>query len=234
MKTKLAVFDIDGTIFRWTFIAQLLKQLTKREIFTKDIIKQTEKVYFDWKDRKGTWDDYINTVVSVTNKALKGKSEAQIDEVINEIILHKKDNVYVFTRDLIKKLKADNYFLLAISASPEKIVSEFTKLLGFDKYYGTIYEIVNGRYTGKELNNVILGKDKILNDFLDEHPNLTLKKSVGVGDSGSDIAFLKMVDTAIAFNPDRQLVEFAKKNKWQIVVERKNVVYKIKKFEFLS
>ena len=36
----------------------------------------------------------------------------------------------------------------------------------------------------------------------------------------------------IAFNPDFKLATYAKKKKWKIVVERKNVVYKIKDFDF--
>jgi len=232
MKSKLAVFDIDGTIFRWTFIAELMQELTRKGIFPKKVIKQTEKVYFDWKDRHGTWDDYISTVVSVTNSALKGVSEKETDEAIKEIILHKKDNLYVFTRDLIKKLKQKNYFLLAISASPEKIVSEFINILGFDKYFGTVYEIRDGKYTGRELNEIVFNKHEILGNFLKENPQINLKDSVGVGDSSSDISFLEMVKNPIAFNPEKKLAEYAKSKNWRIVVERKNVIFDIKDFEF--
>jgi HAD superfamily hydrolase (TIGR01490 family) len=234
MKTKLAVFDIDGTIFRWTFIAELMQALTKKGIISKDVIKKTEKVYFDWKDRKGLWDDYIRRVVKVTNNALKGLSEEIVDEVIQEIVLYKKDNLYVFTRDLIKKLKIENYFLLAISASPEKIVSEFTKALDFDEYYGTSYEIINGKYTGKELNEIYSVKHEILNKFLKDNPQITLKDSIGVGDSDSDIPFLEMVNNPIAFNPNLKLAQFAKSKKWRIVVERKNVVYDLKDFDLIT
>ena len=93
MKNKLAVFDIDGTVFRWTFISELLTNLTKSGVFSKSVLKQTEEVYFNWKDRKGSWDDYINTVVKVTNKALIGKDERQVDKVIHEIVETKKDNL---------------------------------------------------------------------------------------------------------------------------------------------
>ncbi len=232
MKTKLAVFDIDGTVFRWTFIAELMQALIKKEIISKDVIKQTEKVYFDWKDRKGLWDDYITSVVKVTNNALRGLREETVDEVIKEMVSHKKDNLYVFTRDLIKRLKKQNYFLLAISASPEKIVAEFTKVLGFDKYYGTSYEIINGKYTGEELNEIYSIKHEVLSKFIKDNPQITLKDSIGVGDSDSDISFLEMVENPIAFNPNLKLAEFAKDKKWQIVVERKNVIYNIKDFDF--
>ncbi len=232
MKDKLAVFDIDGTVFRWTFISELLTNLTKRGVFSKSVLKQTEEVYFNWKDRKGSWDDYINTVVKVTNQALIGKDERQVDKVINEIVEAKKENLYVYTRELIKKLKNENYFLLAISASPEKIIAPFTLFLGFDKYFGTIYEIKSGKFTGRELNDIIFSKHEVLTQFLKENPQITLKDSVGVGDSFSDVSFLEIVETSIAFNPDLKLADYAKKMGWKIVVERKNVIYNIKEFEF--
>ena len=59
------------------------------------------------------------------------------------------------------------------------------------------------------------------------------KNSVAVGDSATDISMLELVGKPIAFNPDGVLVDFAKKHGWRIVVERKNIVYDVKKFEFI-
>ena len=36
---------------------------------------------------------------------------------------------------------------------------------------------------------------------------------------------LKLVDNPIAFNPTAELYEQAVKNKWKIVIERKNMMY---------
>jgi len=58
-----------------------------------------------------------------------------------------------------------------------------------------------------------------------EKEGLTLSGSVGVGDSEIDIAFLKMVEKPICFNPNSKLYQHAKLAKWKIVVERKDMVY---------
>jgi phosphoserine phosphatase len=58
-----------------------------------------------------------------------------------------------------------------------------------------------------------------------EKEKLTLKGSVGVGDTESDVAFLKMVERPICFNPNQKLYQYAKRAGWEIVVERKDVVY---------
>src|SRR3990167_3792943 len=61
-----------------------------------------------------------------------------------------------------------------------------------------------------------------------EKEELTLKNSIGVGDTEADIAFLKLVERPIAFNPNLKLYKYAKKAGWTIVTERKDVIYKIK------
>ncbi|MEK9176835.1 MAG: hypothetical protein AAB923_00910, partial [Patescibacteria group bacterium] len=51
--------------------------------------------------------------------------------------------------------------------------------------------------------------------------------SVAVGDTESEIPMLRLVERPIAFNPNRKLFAYAKRRGWEIVVERKDVVYEI-------
>ena len=100
--------------------------------------------------------------------------------------------------------------------------------MGFDKIYGRIYEVdKQKRFTGKLLYlDFISDKAEILKRAV-EKEKLTLKGSVGVGDTESDIAFLKMVEKPICFNPNQKLYKYAKRAGWKIVVERKDVVYSL-------
>ena len=50
-----------------------------------------------------------------------------------------------------------------------------------------------------------------------------------MGDTESDIAFLKMVENPSSFNPNLKLYQYAKRVGWKMVVERKDVVYSIEK-----
>ena len=66
-----------------------------------------------------------------------------------------------------------------------------------------------------------------MKEFINWH-NCSLKDSIAVGDSDSDIPMLSYVEKPIAFNPSRELYEHAKLNNWDVVIERKNVVYKLR------
>jgi phosphoserine phosphatase len=72
------------------------------------------------------------------------------------------------------------------------------------------------------------GKGPVLQELIKKH-GLTTAASYAVGDSLSDAAMLEMVDNPIAFNPDNNLFEAATQNGWNIVVERKNVIYQLSK-----
>ncbi|MFH1246519.1 MAG: hypothetical protein V1489_01955, partial [Candidatus Liptonbacteria bacterium] len=56
----------------------------------------------------------------------------------------------------------------------------------------------------------------------------------GVGDTESDVSFLKMVERPICFNPNKELYAKAKKRGWRVVVERKDVVYEFAPRTFLQ
>jgi len=71
-----------------------------------------------------------------------------------------------------------------------------------------------------------MNKSNILHRVI-EQENLTMEDSVAVGDTASDISVLEMVHNPICFNPNNELYKRAKASKWEVVVERKDVVYTI-------
>ena len=85
----------------------------------------------------------------------------------------------------------------------------------------------SGRYTGEARYTYSIFDKEFLVKHVVKKYNLTLKGSLAVGDSKSDISMLKMVDRPIAFNPSAELYKVAKKKGWEIIVERKDVIYSI-------
>jgi len=236
MIKKLAVFDVDGTIFRSSLLIELTNALVDKKNFPEKAKDEIEKDYIAWLNREGGYENYIAQVIKVYNKNIKGCREKDIEDVAREVLSREKKKVYRYTRYLIKKLKKEGYFLFAISGSPGHILTSFAKDMGFDKYLGGYYEVIDGRFTGNQpFGNPADDKKKTLLEFNKRSDNkFDLKKAVGVGDTETDIAFLKMVGTPIAFNPNKKLAEYAKKNKWKIIVERKDVIYDLSSFEFID
>ncbi len=226
---KVAIFDVDGTIFRSSLLIELVEALAREGIFEENALASYQKEKKEWLDRKGSYEEYINRVVKVFVSHIKGVAFEDFNRVAKEVVLLHQDRTYRFTRDLIKTLKRKKYYLLAVSHSPWGILDLFCKKLGFDKAYGKFYELgPNDCFTGKIVDDhLISNKAAIVRRALSKQ-GLTLEDSVGVGDTESDIPMLELVDNPICFNPNSKLFREAKRNGWRIVVERKDVVYEIK------
>lgn len=225
-KRPVAAFDIDGTVFRSSLALELVERLIEKGIFPLESRTLYENERVLWLDRKGDYQAYVDKVVEVFKKQIKGASFEEVANAAGEIIEEKKNRVYRYTRDLIKDLKQKEYYLLAISHSPKFIADGFGYEAGFDKVYGFFFTSgPSGNFTGEvEDEDLIKNKSAILQRAVRKE-GLTFEGSIGVGDTESDIPLLESVETAIAFNPNSVLYAHAKRRGWKIVVERKDVVY---------
>ena len=162
-------------------------------------------------------------VVRSYEKRIAGVSVEDVRRVAQIVISQQKSRVYTYTRQLIEKLRP-THNLIAISGSPIEIVEEFNNHYKFDTVYGMVFQTQDGRYTGEVLEIPIRDKRKVLEKHMLEN-KLKLTGSVGVGDGESDASFLEIVSRPICFNPNKNLYKIAKKKGWEIVVERKDVIY---------
>lgn len=227
-KKKVAIFDVDGTIFRSSLLIQLVHQLIDDGAFPKETQEVYERHYQKWLDREGSYQDYIDAVVAAFRKHLKGMHYGALADAADEVVERQWKQTYRYTRDLLPELKKKGYFLLAVSHSPKTVLDKFCPKLGFDKTYGVVYEIgPQELFTGKVIDeHLIYNKANIVKRAA-EKEDLSLTNSVGVGDTESDIPFLEMVAKPICFNPNLQLYKYAKRMKWKVVVERKDVIYEL-------
>lgn len=225
---KFAVFDIDGTIFRSSLLIEIVEAMIAEGIFPSAARKVYERLHIKWLDREGSYEAYIDAVVRVFIKHLRGVSDNDLARIGRAVIQAQGKRCYRFTRDLVRDAKKKGYFVIAISQSPKRVLDAFCASLGFDLVYGRMYEMDGERrFTGKVFSEAhIANKASVLERAIEKY-NLTRKGSIGVGDTEGDITMLGMVERPIAFNPNAKLLAVARKKKWRVVVERKDVVYEI-------
>lgn len=218
----LAVFDIDGTLFRSSLTLESLNTLIKEGLIPATVRKEYEAEYQAWQNRQGSYMDYVEKAVETYINQMTGIEKREFDAVISQMIEDQWQHTYRHTRQLIKQLQ-QTHFLLAISLSPDHILEPFAKNHGFDAVIGSIYEVENGIYTGEAYKSHS-SKERAVKEAMEQY-NFTLNESIGVGDTENDIDFLKLVEQPIAFNPNRALFQQAKDHSWKIVIERKNMIY---------
>lgn len=223
-----AVFDIDGTLLRWQLYHAVTDRLAKAGHIPASEYKKARDARMVWKKRSGddSFRSYETTLIRAFESGLKSLSVNDFEDAARAAFAEHKDQVYTYTRDLICELKINGYLLFAISASQAELVGMMADYYGFDDFVATTYEKKQGHFTGK-LDLIVHKKPALLAQLIDKH-DATSEDSIGVGDSESDVGMLEMVERPIAFNPSKKLFQHADSAGWDIVVERKNMVYKLK------
>ena len=224
-----AVFDIDGTIIRWQLYHAIADELARAGCIGAIEFDSVRTARLNWKNRQNAdaYHVYERTLVNVVDAALTGISVDQFKAACNTVIIQYKNQVYTFTRDLLRQLQSDGYLLFAISASQSDIVKLLAEYYNFDDFGGSIYGTQDGFYTGHKEVLKTGRKPEFLKELVAKH-NAVWQGSIAVGDSESDIPLLSCVENPVAFNPSRLLYEHAKTEHWRVVVERKNMIYDLK------
>ncbi|KKP96242.1 MAG: Haloacid dehalogenase, IB family protein [Candidatus Moranbacteria bacterium GW2011_GWE1_36_7] len=139
-KQKIAIFDIDGTIFRKNLQFELINELSWMNIFPRKVRDQIVTLYTNWLEHKGTYEQYRAGLVELYEKYIRGCKLCDVQRASKMVVEFHQDRTYIFAEDVIKKLRSENYHLIAISGSPVEIVKEYNKShLKFDAVFGSVY-----------------------------------------------------------------------------------------------
>ncbi len=225
--SRFAVFDIDGTVIRWQLYHAVVSELAKRNLLSKGAADRIEQARKTWKNRahSSSFGQYEHELVHTYHEAL---TRIRVDDFMNAVDIvfeEHRDQVYTYTRDLIRSLKEQGYILFTISGSHHEIIEKLADYYGFDDFLGNAYEQKNGFFTGTS-SGITGKKGELLQQMVNKH-GLGFDGSIAVGDSEGDIAMLELVENPIAFNPTAGLLSEAQKRQWKVVLERKNVIYEL-------
>lgn len=227
MSQKFAAFDIDGTLFRSGLYREVFYELSKMGAIPDELTQLTTEKHREWRHRihGNAFEEFEKIMVNGLDGLLTQLKISDYEEAVQRVLDKKAANIYVYTHNLLNRLKNEGYFLIAISGSQEELVQPFAESHGFDAWVGQKWERGGEYFTGNVVKTHT-GKDKIIYELVERY-DLTFEDSYAVGDSNGDSGMLEIVDNPIAFNPTQELLVKALENKWKIVVERKNISYEL-------
>lgn len=224
---RVAVFDIDGTLYRRSLMIDLIEHLMQLQRIMPSYFIESRALQKRWEERESGYNTYIHTMVREwEQKALGGLAELEVIEAARRILTERQKRVYVFTRELLHALQENGYTCVALSHSPKQVVDVFAKLWKFDLAFGTEWVIdQTGRFSRDQREAVRHGLNKgVTFDEVVEALEAELEESVAIGDSIDDIPMLERVRFPIAFNPERALLAATRPRGIPTVFERKNVI----------
>ena len=234
MKNIAAFFDIDGTIFRNSLMIEHFQKLMTFEVIDPAIwYTKVKDVYMEWEKRYGDFEKYLEVLAEVYLEELKGIDKAYVEFIAAHVIKVNGDMVYKYSRKQIEFHKEQGHKIFFISGSPDFLVSKMAEKYDVTEYRGSLYKVdEENKFTGELVRMWdSTSKKKVLNELIEKY-DVDLENSYAYGDTTGDLSMLKMMGNPVAINPNLPLIEAIKKDKVlrdkaTIIVERKNVIYKL-------
>jgi len=234
MGNLAAFFDIDGTLFRNSLMIEHFKKLIKYEVIDPRVWHGSLKDYYsEWEKRYGDFNDYMDELVKIYVKELRGINKSYIEFVASQVINMNWDKVYRYTRARINWHRQQDHMIFFISGAPDFLVEKMAEKYKVTAYKATQYIIdENNNFTGEVLSMWDSeNKQKSINQLVSSY-DVDLDASFAYGDTTGDLSMLKMVGNPVAVNPVKKLLTAIKNDKElskkaTIIVERKDVIYRL-------
>lgn len=183
-KLKLACFDLDDTLIREIHSVMLPCILNDKEKEHSLIQDQEEKGLIDYITA-----DYLRA------ELLLGLEERKIAQSFLEIVKPLKN-----IKSVVETLHEQNIKCIVITVGPKQVAKVVCDIWGFDDYYGSDYEVVEGVFTGKILDYIRAEKKiKCLQDFC-KNNSIKPEECIAVGDGSTDIPIFDYCGKSIAIN----------------------------------
>lgn len=219
---ELAIFDLDNTLIKGQSQILLLKYAFKKghiSFFSYVLVMLWFVVY------KIGLIKNPKKIMEFSFNFLKDKDINGFENIINDFFENKlKPTLFVEALELIEGHKKNGRKILIISNAIEHIPKKIAQYLKIDYSIGTRLEIINNKFTGKIKDDIIYGRNKVvnINNFVREK-EFSLENSYGYSDHYSDAPFLEIVTNPFAVNPNNKLREKAKKENWPILIFKQTI-----------
>ena len=208
MTAKLICFDLDDTLIRGVHSVMLPCILNGKENEHSIIQKKEELEQIDYISA-----DYLRA------ELLSGLDENKINNCFLEIVKPLKN-----ISETINSLHKYDIKCVLITVGPIQVAKVASDIWGFDGYYGSHYEVVDGIFTG-EILEYIRAENKVicLDDYCQKN-SIKAEECIAVGDGSTDIPVFEYCGKSIALNASDKV-----KNKATHCVDTDNL-FEILKF----
>ena len=217
--TAAAFFDVDNTMMMGASLFWFARGLAARKYFTtRDLAR------FIWQQAKfriagveSSAED-LHTMRENALAFVAGREVAEIvqagEEIYDELMA---DRIWSGTRALAQQHLDAGQRVWLVTATPVELASIIAHRLGLTGALGTVAEVIDGKYTGRLVGEMMHGPAKAeAVRVLAEREGLDLSRCTAYSDSANDLPMLSEVGTAVAVNPDTELRAIARSRGWTV------------------
>jgi HAD superfamily hydrolase (TIGR01490 family) len=216
--TAAAFFDVDNTMMMGASLFWFARGLAARKYFsTRDLTR------FVWQQAKFriAGSESPEDMHNIRENALAFVADRPVVEIVqaSEEIYDElmADRIWSGTRLLAQQHLDAGQRVWLVTATPVELARIIAHRLGLTGALGTVSEIVEGRYTGRLVGELMHGEAKAeAVRALAEREGLDLSRCTAYSDSANDLPMLTLCGSAVAVNPDTELRAVARSRGWTI------------------
>lgn len=216
--TAAAFFDVDNTMMMGASLFWFARGLAARQYFSsRDLAR------FVWQQAKFriAGNESADDMITIRENALAfvaGREVTEImeagEEIYDELMA---DRIWSGTRVLAQQHLDAGQRVWLVTATPVELASIIARRLGLTGALGTVAEVVDGRYTGRLVGELMHGPAKAEAVLaLADREGLDLSRCTAYSDSANDLPMLSLTGTAVAVNPDTELRAAARARGWTV------------------
>jgi HAD superfamily hydrolase (TIGR01490 family) len=210
-----AFFDLDRTLIAGSSSFQFGRAAYKAGMMSRrDIARDAyENIVFRL---RGSTDAATDALRERVGKMLEGAKVRDLQRLSGSVLAGVLPRLYPRMLEVAYAHQDAGRPIFICTAAAQEMAELMAIVLTFDGAVGSVAEVVDGVYTGREGGpfNYREGKAQAIRE-LAAREGIDLAASYAYSDSESDLPMLRLVGHPVAVNPDRTLARVAREEEWE-------------------
>ena len=215
--TGAAFFDLDRTLIAGSSAFEFGRAAYKAGLLSRRQLARDawENVLFRL---KGSTDERTDALKQRVSEALSGVRVRDMQRLAPAVLAGVLPRLYPQMLEIAYRHQDEGRPIFICTAASQEMADLMAVVLTFDGAVGSVSEVVDGRYTGREGGPFTYreGKAEAIRR-LAEREAIDLGASYAYTDSESDLPMLRLVGHPVAVNPDRDLARIAAEEGWDVL-----------------
>lgn len=210
---KLAIFDFDGTIYKYeTFnvLMHHLKAFDAKKYYT--FYAKILPVYLAYKGKLLPEEKMKALLMQQYIRSLAHLSETEKNEFFASAARKMETDVNLDVIQRIREHKENGFSTLIVSGAFTPLLQAFLSVAPVDQVIGTDIPLQAGKIDHIHAER----KTEVVQDAF-SGTKIDWTESYAYGDSAADLAVLELVGNPVAVHPDETLAYTAKERGWEII-----------------
>jgi HAD superfamily hydrolase (TIGR01490 family) len=215
--TAAVFFDLDRTLIAGSSAFEFGRASYKAGLITKRQLARDawENLVFRL---RGSTDASTDALRNRIGEALRDVRVRDIQRLAPAVLAGVLPRVYPQMLEIAYRHQDEGRPIFICTAASQEMADLMALVLTFDGAVGSVAEVVDGRYTGREGGPFTYreGKAEAIRG-LAEREGIELSASYAYSDSESDLPMLRLVGHPVVVNPDRELRRVAAQQGWEVI-----------------